>query len=421
MIRSVTLLGSSSGRNAGDAALPSGIMDSIDVACGKPLLYEIPTIKPSFIRKTYLNDVKPISMLPWSLSVKMLGLPTFNSIMRTDISLIFDAILFDRSLFNPLFNHLSTLYLMLPYAKKRGKKIGLYNVGVGPLNTPLGKKMMREIAEICDIITVRDLGSYNILKEIGVKNPRILLTADAALNVTSSPEARIQEILTKHGLAGGEEMLALNVSKYLDSWAGTNRQPMQRERFIEVYSAAINKVIAEINLPIVFIGTQHHDLPLTKAIMSKLNSSKNVALIDNLTYNHFEIKGVLSKVSLLFGMRLHSLILASANCTPICGLPHQPKVTYYLETVGLEEYNLSFDNFSEESIASHVLNSWHNRKQIRAQLESVIPKLKRESFKAAQLVAALDRGEDLDKTLQHLKNADGSSFLDQQRSALKVG
>jgi hypothetical protein len=92
MIETISLLGSSSGRNAGDAALISSIMDSIDEACGKRLLYEIPTIRPEFIWKNYENRVRPISMLPWDLSVKMLGVPTFRSILRTDLSLVCDPV-----------------------------------------------------------------------------------------------------------------------------------------------------------------------------------------------------------------------------------------------------------------------------------------------------------------------------------------
>lgn len=110
-IESITLLGSSSGRNAGDAALVGTIMDSIDLACGERLLYEIPSIKPDFIYRSYKNRVRAIGMWPWNLSIKMLGVPTYRSIMRTDLSLVFDAVLFDRSLYNPAFNYLSSLYL----------------------------------------------------------------------------------------------------------------------------------------------------------------------------------------------------------------------------------------------------------------------------------------------------------------------
>ena len=78
MLNSITLLGSSSGRNAGDAALMAGIMDSIDEACESRILYEIPTIKPSFIHDQYKNRTRPVATLPWNLSLKMLGLPTLD-------------------------------------------------------------------------------------------------------------------------------------------------------------------------------------------------------------------------------------------------------------------------------------------------------------------------------------------------------
>ncbi|RIK99934.1 MAG: hypothetical protein DCC75_14225, partial [Proteobacteria bacterium] len=169
-INSITLLGSSSGRNAGDAALISGIMDSIDAALGKRVLYEIPTIKPEFILNNYKNNVKPISMLPWHLSVKMLGLPTYQSIMRTDLTLVFDAILFDRSLYNPLFNYLSTLYVLLPRAKRRGKRLGCYNVSAGPVSTESGRMMLKSVCEVMDFITVRDQASFDLLNSLGVSN-----------------------------------------------------------------------------------------------------------------------------------------------------------------------------------------------------------------------------------------------------------
>ena len=57
MIRSITLLGSSSGRNAGDAALMSGIMDAVDHACQRRLLFEIPTINTEFVWNNYENRV----------------------------------------------------------------------------------------------------------------------------------------------------------------------------------------------------------------------------------------------------------------------------------------------------------------------------------------------------------------------------
>ena len=64
-LQTITLLGSSSGRNAGDAALIAAIMDGVDRACGRRLTYDIPTIRPSYIRGHYPNRTRPVGMMPW--------------------------------------------------------------------------------------------------------------------------------------------------------------------------------------------------------------------------------------------------------------------------------------------------------------------------------------------------------------------
>ena len=403
MIETVTLLGSSSGRNAGDAALLSGIMDSVDGAFQHRLLYEIPTICPDYIWHNYENRVRPVSMLPWNLSVKMLGLPTFASIMRSDLSLIFDAILFDRSLYNPLFNYMSSLYLMLPLAKRRGKKVACFNVGVGPVTTSAGANMLRELCELMDFITVRDDDSRKILEDLGIKNPHVLVTADAALNIEASKRDRSQALLAKAGLGDASEILAINVSAYLNTWIASTRQPLQKHEFVRVYAAALNRVVEETGAALLFVCTQHHDVPLTREIMEKVSSSCPKGLISNRTCNHYDIKGVLSCVTLLFAMRLHAVILASSSMTPVVALPHQPKVVHFMRSLGLERYALSFDNFSEDALASAITAAWQERKTIHQTLLDVIPRLKRRANLAAQLVLALDRGDDIAKTLQTLR------------------
>jgi polysaccharide pyruvyl transferase WcaK-like protein len=414
MMQSITLLGSSSGRNAGDAALISGIMESVDRGLGRSLVYEIPTIKPGFVRSSYPHRVAPISMLPWSGSLKMLGLPTYRSIMRTDLSLIFDAILFDRQLFNPLFNFLSTLSLILPAAKKRGKKLGFFNVGAGPVTTPRGRDMLRRLADLMDFITVRDQSSYNILMDIGVANPRVLVTADAALNVTPAPAERVDAILRAHGLTPGEEILAINMSKYLDTWAGGGRAPMGKERFLEVYGAALDIVAAKLDVPILFVCTQHHDIDVTRELMERVRGAKRKAIVTNREYSHYEIHGILGRVSLLFGMRLHATILASSLFTPVLALPHQPKVAHYFKTLGLDDYVLTFESFNVPTVADHILKGWAERTRIRHLLDQHIPPSKKRALKASELVGAIDRGEDLDGAITRLKN-------DEVLSAVQVG
>ena len=395
MIKSVTLLGSSSGRNAGDAALMSGIMDAVDAACGRRLLYEIPTINTEFVWNNYTNRVRPVGMMPWNLSLKMLGLPTIQSLLRTDLSLIFDAILFDRALYNPLFNFLSTLYLVLPYAKKYGKKMGMYNVGMGPVTTERGKEMLRSLCEMMDFITIRDEGSYEVFNDLGVKNKNVWLTADAALNVAASGDQRAETIISHLGLDPSKDILALNINKYLNSWSGISSDKLDLEGFFNIYVPAINRFLQENPVQTMFIATQHHDIELTRELSARVQSPSLKVVIDNKAYSHYDIKAVLGKCSLLYAMRLHAIILASAEHTPVLGLAYQPKVHFHFDKIGIGEYCHGFEGFSTDAVYEHLTKGWNERQQIKQTLDREIPQMKELALIAAKLVAAVDSNQDL--------------------------
>jgi polysaccharide pyruvyl transferase WcaK-like protein len=402
-MRSITLLGSASGRNAGDAALLSSIMDTIDNACDKRLLYEIPTIKPEFIWNTYENRVRPVSILPWNLSAKLMGLTTYQSLMRTDLSLVFDATLFDRSLYNPLFNFLSSYYLLLPQAKKKSKKLGCYTVTVGPCRTPKGKEMLKRVLELMDFITVRDQDSIDEMRDAGVENPNVIITNDIALQTTPSSPERLDQVCKEIGLGFNKEIIALNINPYFDSWAGLNKTPITKEAFVKTYTEAINKSLKDIDATLLFVSTQHLDETLTREIMSGINTKHDKVLLSNKKYSHFDIRGIMEKVSLLFAMRLHCLILTSAGHTPISSLNYLPKVTTYMKSLGLTDYSMGFENFSTENLVSHIQKSWENRASIRAELDSRIPRMKNEALRAAELVATMYRNESVEKVIKKYK------------------
>lgn len=402
MINSFTLLGSASGRNAGDAALMSAIMDSVDEATGERLLYEIPSLNPEFVWRTYQNRVRPIGILPWNASLKLLGPPTYQSLMRTDMSLVFDAILFDRALYNPFFNFLSSLYLLLPQARKKGKKMACYTVTVGPVKTPRGKEMLKRTLELMDFISVRDQDSVDELREAGIENPNVIITNDVALNTKPASEKRIEEIWNSFGFEQGKEVLAVNVNPYFDTWAGLNRQPLSREEFVRNYAQAITEAVKHEDLSLLFVSTQHMDEVLTKEIMNRVNTVHRKAIFSNRVYNHHEIKGVMGKASLLFAMRLHCLILTSSAMTPIISLNYLPKVHTYMKSLGLNDYSLGFEDFSVDSIRDHLKKGWSNRHAIKQQLEARIPGMQREASKAAELVACMRRGEDISRALHRL-------------------
>jgi polysaccharide pyruvyl transferase WcaK-like protein len=156
---------------------------------------------------------------------------------------------------------------------------------------------------------------------------------------------------------------------------------------------------------VLFVCTQVHDVPLTKMVMELVTKAPKKGIITNERYNHYDIKGVLGAVSLLCGMRLHATILASASLTPVLGLPHQPKVIHYFRTIDLEDRIITFKDFTEESFGEFIVKGWEQRAKIRATLERKVPQNKQRALRAAELVAALDRGEAVDTAIRGLSSA----------------
>lgn len=403
-INSITILGSSSGRNAGDAALLSGIMDCIDNACDKRMLYEIPTYCPPYIWHNYQNKTRPISMLPWHGTVGMLGFPTFNSIRRSHLTIIYDAMLFDRKLWNPLTNYMSSAWTYLKYLKRQGSLVGFYNVGAGPVTTPWGKKMLRELAELADFITVREIDSFNLLADMGINDEKMLITADNAIPVVASSEQKVKSIFSKLQMPFGEEILAININSYLNSWTGLGQDTLTSDEFIRIYSAALNQFLQETPVPVLFVATQHSDVPITTKLMEAINAPRGKAVFSNIGYNHHDVKGVLQHVSMLFGMRLHANILATSALTPSVALVFQQKVKSYYDLLGLPENVMSFADFSQEALVSTLRHGWENREAVTNRLKEVIPVLSKETAKSAEIVAAINRGEDILGTVKRLKN-----------------
>jgi hypothetical protein len=79
-------------------------------------------------------------------------------------------------------------------------------------------------------------------------------------------------------------------------------------------------------------------------------------------------------------------------------------VKSYFDLLGLPKNVISFADFSEESLLAQLKYGWLNRGSIRERLREVIPVLSRETAKSAEIIAAIDRGEDIRTTIRRLKD-----------------
>lgn len=414
MSKIITLLGSASGKNAGDASIMSGIMESIAKAYDGPVTYKIPTPRPSYLKNYASHTVSPVSMMPWHGSVNMMGLPTLGAINSSDLTFIFDAVLFDRKLFNPMFNYLSSIWALTKMMAK-GKFIAGFNINLGPIDTKAGAKMLKDVIERCAFVCFRDYGSLAVMEQLGIRQENCMVTADSALVVEPCSEARSEEILLEIGLPKDARPLAVNISSYMDTWARPRHKPLGEEGFLACFAEGINNFIHEVDpsLPVVFVCTQHNDIPLTKKLIEKIDHKIHKLLFTNVNYNHYEVKGFLSKCTMLLAMRLHANILGTGVLTPTVAVEYKPKVKNYFELLGQPEQCITFENFCPEKVTQALKAGYESRDRLRSELGVRIPELQARADIPGKIVAEVFKQSqrvttgDIKRIFQKIKAQEG--------------
>ncbi len=386
-MKKICVLGNFSGRNAGDAAILGGLLEDIS-ALYDDLHFLVPTIKPDFVSKNFSKyNVRPISLMPWRLSLKILGLPVLTSTLGSEIILVTDAILFDRKLFNPVHNYLFTLSYVLPLAKRRGIPVIIYNMSLGPVKTALGKRCLRRILDCAELIIVRDTVSEDLVREFGGLEKKLRIGADCALNVVQSSNECLKEIMREEGIFTGDKpTVGFNVNSYLDAFVRGTRKGIGKETFLRIMSTVIDRTIDKFKTDAVLVITQPMDLGIAGELLRGLKNRNSIKLISNSRYSHNDIAKVLSRLEIFTGMRTHSLIMASAAGTPVAGIVAYPKNRGYLRSIGMGDQLIEFTDFSEENLWKLVERTWNNREELRRRLAPAIEREKAKARKSAELL-----------------------------------
>jgi len=385
-MKRITVLGNNSGRNAGDAAILGNLL--ADVSSEFPdVEFKVTTTNTNFINKHFGKyNLKAVGMMPWHGCLKNFGIPLFHSMLNTDLILICDNILFDRKFYNPTFNNLSSIALMAPFCKKKNIPIVHYNCSVGPIDFPYGKKALQKVMDASALVITRDLQTKELFDNLGINYPEIHIHADCALNTTPPDDSRVEEIIRKEDLFQNPKgTVGFNVNAYIDNWSMTGT--LTREAFSETIAGAIDKIIEQMGVDIVFVATQIMDLKNTNDCISHVNNKQQVKVVSNADYTYEELTALLGRVEVHAGLRTHTLIFSAAMNTPMIGVLSYPKSNGFLRTIGQEKWVVPFESFSPDSLFEMVKSAWDQREQTRADLKPIVDEEKRKARASAKLLA----------------------------------
>ena len=275
----------------------------------------------------------------------------------------------------------SLLYylLIIRLAKRCSLPVMLYGNGIGPITKPFNKKLAAKVLNMTDLITLRDEDSLNLLKEMNVVKPKILLTADPALGLDNISGEKGMAILKDLGLKDGERFFCLSVRKWKNMGASL-------DAFVKICEVAYDK----FGLKAVIIPMQYHkDIAISKEIASKANCP--TVVIDK-GLNADEILSVLNQCEACVAVRLHMLIFAALAGKAVLGVNYDPKVLSFVKFAKYPDCIMSEDlqngNYMKKTVAF-----FENYNQISKSLALKLPDFKKKAKDNAVMAVELIENE----------------------------
>jgi len=251
----------------------------------------------------------------------------------------------------------------------RGKKICLYGQGIGPLNRRISRLLVKKVVELADLVTVRDPGSLQELRSLGVKRP-VHVTADPVLGLTipEGATARGEELLGAAGI-GTAPLVGISLRRW-----------PQVERVLPAVAQAVARLMAE-GWRAVLLPLHPDDYRVLAALREELDGVPRLLKIEGF----HDLMAVAGRLNLGIGMRLHFLIFAALAGVPAVGLSYDPKVARFMAAAGLPA--IGIDAVTPEKLVQVVQDLC--AQDVAYGLAARISELKALAEENADLVAAL--------------------------------
>jgi polysaccharide pyruvyl transferase CsaB len=241
-----------------------------------------------------------------------------EEVARLDLLLVGGGgILYDRE---------AEYYLHVPrIAQAIGVPTATYAIGVGPLERRAERSAVADVLNGMERITVRSVRDRRLLEEIGVTQS-VTATADPAVLLEPSPSS----VLRDQGLrTSGLRLVGMSVRE--PGGAGSDVEEGMYHRLL---AHAGDYAAERFDADIVFIPMERSDVREAHRVIAEMGLPDRASVL-KVPLAPREALDTISQLDMAIGMRLHFVIFAALSGLPVLALPYAPKVTSFLEQIGL--------------------------------------------------------------------------------------
>lgn len=250
-------------------------------------------------------------------------------------------------------------------AQRLGKRTMFLGQGVGPLNALASRWMVGAVARKADALTVRDQASRELLVRCGVRADHVQLTADPVLAMEPTMGPAADELWQRVGLEAGRPTIAVAIRPWA-TWY---------ERQLKAFSAVLAQRADEWGAQILLLPFHRpDDEPLMDELAHCLSTrpashAPRVVVLQE-TLEPEAMMGLLARVDLLVGMRLHALIMGAACAVPAIALVYDPKVSAFADLAGYPAIPSVSDLEDSRDVGELFARVWQERQALGASLRA---------------------------------------------------
>lgn len=201
---------------------------------------------------------------------------------------------------------------LIRMAKRRGKRVMFYANGIGPVRAEKNRARVREAAELANLITLRDEESLRELREMGVQNPNIHVTADPVYAMERGDRAEGARRLAALGLPEGRPVVGVSV-----------RFAKGMETDLEAFARFCDAAAGRASI-VFLVMQQGGDDTACAAVRERMRMPSRVV---SAPYDPAGMMGMLACMDAVVSTRLHSIIFAARERVPVLGVVYDPKVS----------------------------------------------------------------------------------------------
>lgn len=235
--------------------------------------------------------------------------------------------------------------LMAHFARRRSRRVLWWGQGIGPLQTPLARRLVGVIGNQADLLTVRDEKSAQLLKEVGVRRS-IEVVSDPAFALDPQPAHQPTGILAA-----------------LRAWPGVSPETLA--------NALPQAHAIPMHLP--------DDLTVHGALPTFDWQREHVSLS--------EVLGRFAVAELTVAMRLHALIFSARCATPFVALSYDPKVAALATAAGQTDALLDATTVTPTQLRETIERVRSSSAQRRAVLHAFAMEQRSRAHRPAELAA----------------------------------